>query len=192
MGGEGRGRLPYPSPCNNCVKQFSAWIVCVSSSKWAPPPPSCLPLWQSAASVANAFCSCCTHTRTHTEEKKATKAVAKFQGIIVVIIIKTCSSRAKWVCVRVCVCVYVCELAQLLSRHESSYQAQHVFPSWVYASLSLWGNQNFICCHPQQRQIVVMILMRSGTSSTWWRWFYYGTYILTNVRYYCIKRQGNY
>lgn len=35
------------------------------------------------------------HTHTHTEEKKATKAVAKFQGIIVVIIIKTCSSRAK-------------------------------------------------------------------------------------------------
>lgn len=49
-----------------------------------------------------AICSKCgqrilqlLHTHTYTGGKKATKAVAKFQGIIVVIIIKTCSSRAK-------------------------------------------------------------------------------------------------
>lgn len=91
VAGGAEEKTPYPSHATTVSSNFQleSFAYLAPNEPQSRPLPSFLPLWQSAASVANAFCSCCTH------KKKATKAVAKFQGIIVVIIIKTCTSRAK-------------------------------------------------------------------------------------------------
>lgn len=135
--GRRRGRGSYltlrhaTTVSSNFQLESFAYLAPNERQSRTPPPPPLACHFGNLQQVWPTHFAVVAHTHTH-RRKKATKAVAKFQGIIVVIIIKTCSSQMS-----VCAYVYVCELAQLLSRHESSYQAQHVFPSWVYASLSL-------------------------------------------------------
>lgn len=109
-GQRGRKQSPSPSHATTVSSNFqleSLSVYLAPNERRLPPLPT----------ATLAICSRCGQRILqwlHTKKKYEKKT--KFQGIIVVIIIKTCSSPAK-----------------------SSYQAQHVFPSMFYASL-----QNFL------------------------------------------------
>lgn len=101
MGGEGGGgsyltlRHATTVSSNFQLESFAYLAANERQSRTPPPPPSLAWHFGNLQQVWPTHFAVVAHTHTHTEEKKPTKAVAKFQGIIVVIIIKTCSSRAK-------------------------------------------------------------------------------------------------